>query len=358
MTIPKKYLVFGYFGGWNSGDEAILESVRRMLCQEHADAEVVAICSRVRPEYASVYKDHGIKMIEARSLMQIFRTLRTHQLIIGGGQMITGDRSLKGLSFILLLCLIAKFRSGRARMIGIGVEGVSRFRAKWMVRQIASLCECINVRDSYSLEMLQRAGCTPNRLRLAADVVLSGVVVDEPLVNVSNSIESQNETAPIVIGVHHSPVRVYSNDSLYVDLITAIRKRFPLRKVVVVSNDARQKFDAGLLDELRPLIDDEDVIWQHFESLEKTIDTYRSAACVVSVRMHPLILALIHGVNVVGIAKSNKVITLGNRVGFQLHDMDQAPIDSLLSKIEKAIESEVPDLQNLPDLAWSNVRNV
>ncbi len=345
--IPKnRYLVFGYFGGWNSGDEAIFESVRRMLSFDRDDIGIVAICSRLRPEYASVYENQNVQMLEARSLVKIFRTLITHQLIVGGGQMITGDRSLKGLYYIFLLCLMARVVGNHPRMVGIGVEGVQRYRVKFLVRCIASMCQRIGARDEYSLELLQQAGCNSKRVRLTADVVLSGVVRVRSMALAKDS--------PVVIGIHQSPIRCYSNKTLYLNLIAAVRRHFPERYVVVVSNDARPTFDAGLLDDLQSKIGDDGVVWQHFDSLQKSIEIYGSAACVVSVRMHPLILALIQGVNVVGIAKSNKIIALAKRVGFQIHDTDTEGIETILPKIQIAIDSDVPQLGNLKDLAWSN----
>ena len=276
--------------------------------REHSDAEVAAICTRVRPEYQKHYDDAKIQVIEATNLSKIFSILKTHRLIIGGGQMLTGDRSMKGLIFVLLICMMARFRGHRARLIGIGVEGVKRFRAKFLVRRIISSCEWIGCRDQFSLDMLKAAGCKESKLRLLADVVFSGICQRELLSNMEN--------APIAVGLHHSPMRDYADESLYVQMIQAIRRRFPERSVTVVSNDSRPRYDAGLLDRLKAQIDDEKVDWLHFETLEKTLDAYGSSACVVSVRMHPLILALIHGARVVGIAKSNKVKALAKASWF------------------------------------------
>ena len=347
MNDPHRFAIFGFFGGWNSGDEALFESVRELLLKKYPDAEIVVICTRVRVSYASRYKAIGVRVIPAKSFDEIKGILRTHRLVIGGGQIITGDKSYKGLGFLYWLTRTARRLNQPAQLIGIGVEGVHRRTAKWLCRRIVANTQSVGCRDHYSHQMLRSAGCDESKLRLTADVVLSKILTFPE----RGSDEMGNA---IAIGLHHSPLRSYAGEESYRKLVSNLRASMPDRPIVLVSNDAREKFDAGLLDRLAKQIADPMVKSQHFETMDEVIDTYASAACVVSVRMHPLILGLIHGRPVVGIPRSNKVKQLAARVGFTLCDPDQVNPQTLTDTINDAIESGVPDLKDLPERAMAN----
>lgn len=360
MNATNQYLVYGYFGGWNSGDEAILDSVSQMIQQwvaklpgDSGDVPVIAaICSRLRPEFESVYREQGIRMLVGRDLRTIANVLKDHQLIVGGGQMITGDRSYKGLLFLYVLTLIARIRGRRAWMIGIGVEGVHRSLAKWLCRRIVANSRSVGCRDSYSLEMLRSAGCDEKRLSLTADVVLSGVLASEGRFTASRQAASR---PVIAFGLHHSPLRAYSDIDETKSLILSIADAFPEHEIVLVSNDSRDKFDAGLLDQLLRQIDHPRIRGQHFDDVDVTISVYAQAACVVSVRMHPLILGLIHGVPVVGIDRSNKVKFLAQRVGFQLFDPDNETMPRLLEKVASAMAAPELNVADIANESWKNL---
>ncbi|MDA8744930.1 polysaccharide pyruvyl transferase family protein [Rubripirellula amarantea] len=350
--VPAKsnqFLVFGYFGGWNSGDEAILDSVWSMLEQEYAPASVTGICTRISETISRDYQRRGVRMVKADRIGLLFRLLKTHRLVIGGGQMLTGDRSSKGMLFVLLLCWMGRLRGQRARLIGIGTEGVTRFRSRWLARRIVASSDWIGCRDDFSHAMLIAAGCQPKRLKLTADVVFSAVLA-EP-----NQALSCSSKSSIVIGLHRSPLRSFADASFYRTLIASLRDSFPDRSLIVVSNDVRENFDAGLLCQLQADITDTSIRWQNCDAPREVLATYANAACVISVRMHPLILALINSVPVVGIAKSNKVKSLAKRVGFPLYDPELMTTTDLKRLIDEAIAHGSPSVDSLLPSAWKNI---
>lgn len=346
-----KFAVFGYFGGWNSGDEAILRSVCHMLREQTPaeESEIVAICTRVREEYRPEYERKRIRVIESRQLFQIFSILRTHQLVVGGGQMITGDRSLKGLIFLSILCLAARCFGRPARLIGIGVVGVSNWKSRFLVRRIVALSQFVGCRDNPSYLELVNTGCRVDRIAHTADVVFSGAIggLRDTLLD--------REASPLAVGLHRSPIRSYSDTTFYCELIESLLVGFPSREIVVVSNDARLAFDAGLLNELQEKIENPRIKWQHFETLRQTLELYSTSACVVSVRMHPLILAMIHGASAVGIARSSKVKALGDRVGMPLFDPGLSQTCEIVEQVRHALSWPGPDLDKLRAQAFENM---
>lgn len=359
MSSSSRYLVYGFFGGWNSGDEAILKSVRLMLERvweqlpgSSQDLEVTGLCTRIRPGFESTYMNDGIRVLETKQLKQLWSVLGNHQLLIGGGQMITGDRSYKHLVFLWMLAVLARIRGRRACMIGIGVEGVHRPIARWLCRRIVAQSNHVGCRDAHSYQLLQQAGCDMSRLRLTADVVLSRVLRTAGQYEMRPDGDSRRSLA---IGIHCSPLRDYSSSEESKEIALVLADAFPDMRVILVSNDARPQFDAGLLARLEEEIDHPRIEFQPFTNVDKVISVYANATCVVSVRMHPLILALIHGRSVVGIDRSNKVRSLAERLGFGLYDPSASSPSNLVTLVRNAIESGAIDLQQLPSLAMENL---
>lgn len=345
MSVRNQYILLGSFGGWNSGDEAILESVEALLRfppRETDDGEVVVICHRIRDGYVQRYASESRHAVAAKDLRAITSYLRKRQLVIGGGQIITGDRTYKGLLFLLLLTTFARTLGRPAVMVGIGVEGVHRRAAKWLCRRIVANCEFVHCRDEYSRSMLVDAGCRPDRLGLSADVVLSGLI--------TKSFPTPARGV-IAIGLHHTPLRTYTDDDEIRQLAFGIADAFVDDDVVLVSNDCRDGFDQSMLEHLRETIDHPRIHFQAFDNVWGIIETYATARCVISVRMHPLILALIHRVPVIGFARSNKVKQLAARVGFDLVDPATDGVGEIVQRLRMAMQSDVPSTAELASMA-------
>lgn len=352
-----KFLLYGFFGGWNSGDEAILRTVIRMMRHEYGNPEIVVLCARINEPFWQEYRDLGIGLVTAKEFSKITALLTNHRLIVGGGQMITGDHRYRGLIYLAWLTTTAAFKNAPARFIGAGVEGVHRPFAKWLCRRIVARCEWFGCRDDYSRSMLLSAGCSPEKLRLTADVVLSGVInqSDKKLSpGAELPIEIKTKEGPIALGLHRSPLRSYADINTYRGLIETLLKVSPRQEVQVVSNDSRPSFDAGLLEELKKYSWPSRVSFVPFESVEKTIAAYANASCVVSVRMHPLILGLIHSVPVLGIRRSNKVEHLSRMTGFPLFDPETDSEDKVIEALRLAIDSVPNRIDDLSRRAWQN----
>ncbi|TWT49648.1 Polysaccharide pyruvyl transferase [Rubripirellula amarantea] len=368
-----QYVLYGSFGGWNVGDEAILATVENLLSipkirntGEQRKFNRTVICTRVREGARELYEQNGRRIVLAKDFSAIAKALRGRQLIIGGGQILTGDKSYKGLIFLVILTTMARVLSRRAIMVGIGVEGVHRRVAKLLCRVITNNCQRVDCRDEYSQEMLKQAGCDAKRLNLMADVVLSKAIagehlpglVDDSDANNLETLESHASELPMIsVGLHFAPSRSYASTDEMSALASTIAEAFPDHTVSLVSNDCRAGFDEEMLTNLESQIQHPRIRFCHFDYPDQVVQNYARSVCVVSVRMHPLILALIHRVPVVGIRRSNKVIQLSQRVPFPLHDWGNDPHEHLIDLIRVAINGPAPSIDHLANLAASSFQS-
>ena len=354
------FAVYGAFGGWNSGDEAILETVDRLLRPEGSDRPLTVICSKVHPSAVEHYRRCNRQFTTFRDVRQTLGVLRRHRLVIGGGQLITGDRSYKGLAYLTGLASAARRLHAPPLMIGIGAVGVHRFGAKRIVRHLVRQCEAVHCRDDHTLQMLQAAGADPAKLIAGADVVLSGVLHDRPM---SDSPPLESDPRPsIAVGVHDAPNRLFVSPKQTRQMINSIARARPDHRIDVVSNDRREPFDQGFVRKVGEEVESGDlpdnVNAISYQSTAETIAAYFRAATTLSVRMHPLILSLVHGTPAVGIGPSQKVRDLGQRVGFLTVDIDDVLEPQRVDQTLARVKDQTANLDDVRSLARNSVASV
>ena len=232
--------------------------------------------------------------------------------------MITGDKSMKGLLLILMLVLINRLCGHRPVMVGLGAEGVCRWRSRFLVGMIVRLCGAVGCRDSYTMDHLRPAVGSSAKLHPAADVVFSSAIW---------KLAKPVDTNPprIVVAIHNSPLRSYGTTQFFTDLIREIRIELPDAIVSVAAHDMRERFDAGALVEIRNSLADEKIEYCLYHSLPEFLDLYARSTIVVSARMHPIIIGLVYGKKTLPIADSNKVKSLASEFDLKTLTTKDAP---------------------------------
>ncbi len=233
---------------------------------------VAVICLSTRDKVDELYHQRGRFIVPAKDLIGIFRLLRTRQLVIGGGQIITGDRTVKGLLYLLVLTAIARLTGRPAVMVGIGVEGVHRMFAKLICRAIAANVARIHCRDEYSLQMLRFAGCRERRTTAGGRCCTKW----------GNCPGSKSCSATgFTSDCHRAPsckelAKLHIFDEIK-SLAMTLADSFPMHRVLLVSNDCRKRFDEGLLDSLKSSLHHERIGFQSFDDVEQIMKSYATA---------------------------------------------------------------------------------
>jgi len=355
----QRFLIYGFYGEFNAGDEAILYSLLAMLRSKAPRCSIQVACTARREPISKWYESLDVDPFSVRNLWRLLTALVSRRLIIGGGQMIAGDRSLKNLLLCWMMLLINRTLGKRPVLLGVGVEGLARGRAKRLARLIAGAAWRIACRDQQSLDQLLAAGCPPGKLQLTADLVLSG----ELLGLAPEPAGPTQPTKTILLVLHHSPLRSYAaaegTTVAYRRVIAQIRQQAPEHSLTVMAHDCRAKFDAGLLDELASLNEDEGVRYVPLDSLPQALGEYSRAALVISVRMHPLIFAALLGRPWLAVGRSNKVAALADRFGAP-HAQSLDQVAPLLAKMLNQASSAPQDaaLAEARADAWKNIELV
>lgn len=219
----------------------------------------------------------GGTIVDGRAPISMLRIGLRSDLLIGGGQIVRQNTSLRALAYLVLLTLAVRLGGGRIATRGLGVsETHGLHRLLW--RAVLGSCASLNLRDRESLARSMELAPWV-RSRLTADMVLSG---DLPARAVRRSCPDPS----IIVAVCEDASENRSvRDAALHDLLGAARARWPGVPVRAVIHDLRPGADREFL--MRLLGNDPEVLIDDAGAdLGELLAIYRDAKIVITNRLH------------------------------------------------------------------------
>ncbi|MEI6308607.1 MAG: polysaccharide pyruvyl transferase CsaB [bacterium] len=165
---PKRILISGYYGFGNTGDEAILSALLKLLRRSH-NAHITVISAH--PQRTA--QEHGVHSISRLNPLSIVQTIAGADLLISGGggllQDVTSSRSL------LYYLSIIRLGCRGPRQTVLLAQSIGPIRTPLGRRLTAQTLERVNlitVRDEASAQELVNLGVTTPPVVVTADLAL------------------------------------------------------------------------------------------------------------------------------------------------------------------------------------------
>jgi len=349
------FTIYGFFGGFNLGDEAILDSLRLGLRQYGYKGKFSIIIPYIKNNDArNVYADKEIEVITLRSPIKIILRLIDTHLITGCGQLLDGHNT-KGLLIILLLCLLNKAAWKKPVLVSAGVVNIDTSIDRLLVRWIVMAVSRVWCRDSDSRGQLVASGCAIDKLDVATDVVFTGTLLSSLS---GGQVDTKRE---IILAIHYSSHRQLYSIQEYVDIIRYIAKIIPGRRIIILAHDNRDAFDAGfaklIYEQARRFTDNIELSVP--VDVQECLKVYANAYLIVSARLHPLILAAIQGLYLVGLQGTRKVGNLSSQLRFPL--VTKITFDDIhtalsLAQTRQGHETTQIEISRLKSVAWTQIQ--
>ncbi|MDP4153482.1 MAG: polysaccharide pyruvyl transferase CsaB [Bacillota bacterium] len=164
------FLICGYYGYHNAGDEALLKAVIRNLKSHRPDLNIAVL---LRKNANSI--DLGnVKKYNRFSLISILKVLpRTSVMIFGGGNLIQDATSTKSLIYYIELLRLAKLFGLKTMLYANGIGPVTVNSNKKRVQSILNSVDIITLRENQSYALLKDFGVTKPDIRITADEVFT-----------------------------------------------------------------------------------------------------------------------------------------------------------------------------------------
>lgn len=323
---PPRFLVSGWYGFGNLGDEVILHAIRLALQQASPGCEVRALS--YRPEHTRRYlgleaahqlpfgcREWAGAILRGRLGATFKAFWRCDVLLLGGGGFLS-DWQAEAPWCWLRQALAARFLGKKVQLYGIGAGPFNRRWGRWITRTLIRFAvDVITVRDEASKAWLERAGVPAHRVQVLAD----------PVFGLEGDAAGNRRGDRAVIGLSIAPV--FHLESLwpgqaqrYQDYVRALAEA--CRELASRGHDLRflpmqEDVDRKVFQDLDTLLPGVVSFHPLPGDVEGAIRELGHLDALVAMRLHAGILGAIQGVPPVGIIYHPKVAAFLDRIGMR-----------------------------------------
>ncbi len=176
-----KFLVTGYYGFLNSGDDAILLS----MCEDIDNLSMDTTATILSNSPTSTIKEYPANAVYRFNLFYVIREIiKCDVLLMGGGSLLQDKTSTRSLIYYLSILVLSKVFRKKSMIYANGIGPISGKLNRKLTKQVLNKVDLITIRETLSLKELENMGVKQNKVRLTADPVFSLTIKDEDIDNI------------------------------------------------------------------------------------------------------------------------------------------------------------------------------
>ena len=304
------FMISGYFGFNNSGDDALLQAMLDNLKSLDKDVRIVVL-SRRPDETVKRYNVDAINRFSPFKVMKVMN--RTKVLLSGGGSLIQDVTSTKSILYYLTIMKTALKKHMSLMVYANGVGPINRAKNRRLTKKIFDKADIITLREEGSLKLLKEIGVTNDNIILTADPALNLVPSDAELTeNVLRSHGIKGDINLIGVSVREWNKNEHNFEKTFaknLDIICRMNNVYPVFLPMQLPNDL--EFSKKICENLEtPYY----IIGTRYD--EKIFAGIISrCSLLIGMRLHSLIYAASVCVPIVGIVYDPKVKSFLDYVG-------------------------------------------
>lgn len=290
--MKKRFVLSGYYGFKNFGDEAILSVLVNKI--KAIDGNITVISSD--PQYTKSKYKHIHSIYTFKFFDIICAIAKSDVLISGGGSLLQDVTSVKSLIYYLCVIFTGIILRKKVIIFAQGIGPINNFFGKYFAKTILKLCTYVSVRDAKSQELLKKWGINSD---LLCDPVFSTKIENYEKDNVVavqlRDFKTMNEDFidRLAMAVCHNfsdmKVEIYSfQDSVDLQVCNRFKQSLNL-----LNSDMQVSVKSGLSD-------------------EEIIEGISKSKYLIGMRFHALIIGLLAKTKVLGINYDVKVARLAS----------------------------------------------
>lgn len=227
-----RFVVSGYYGCGNVGDEAVLAGIRTAFARQAGNrVELVALSQ----DPVATAAQHQMRAVYRMNLSSVRQALRESDLLLsGGGSLLQDTTSMRSLLYYLWVARMAHSLGIPVMFYAQGIGPLRRAMSRTLVRMVANRAAYITVRDTKSAQLLRSLGVTFPNIEVTADPAFALSVADPAEVATLYAAENLPLTEPM-IGVALRPWGKTGESPVeeYAKLLPALEKQCHARVVLL-----------------------------------------------------------------------------------------------------------------------------
>ena len=307
-----KYVVSGYIGFDNFGDEAIAHVLTNRLKQEGAE-KITLISSN--PDKTSKLHD-----VDSCGMFAFFNHLLDSDVLIsGGGSLLQDVTSLKSLVYYLGVIYFALLLKKKVEIFAQGIGPINSRIGKILTKIALRKCSKITVRDKKSQELLESWN-------------IKSTLVNDPILD----IELEHKNAVGVVGIQ---LRQFSGvtEEFLNNLAEEISKKFADKKIRLIS--LQDSLDLEICENFAKKLTDKNMNAEVLSQLDikGVIDAISNLEYLIAMRFHANVIGIKSGVKTLAINYDPKVQKLAEEYNLPIIDLNQNNISEELEKLKQIL---------------------
>ncbi|NDL66513.1 polysaccharide pyruvyl transferase CsaB [Anaerotalea alkaliphila] len=328
-----RILIAGYYGYYNSGDDAILTSI----CEDITGLDKGHAITILSNSPEATQREYGYPAVNRFNLPSVLKALKqTDILIMGGGSLLQDKTSSRSLWYYLFLIGMAKRMGKKCMLYANGIGPVRKPFNKMLTRWIANKIDIITLREHLSLKPLEGMKVSKPKIIVTADPVFNlelppGKPVDEifakegvdrgkPYVTVMfRSWEHEEHYTRVMAKVCDQIVERYNYNILFVPM------KYPSDLIVSMEVMKKMKHRSYVL--------------QDRYEIQDIIGVIARSELVLAMRLHALLYAATQNVPMIGFNYDPKVRYYVQEMGMHLvEDLHRCTVQDILREVAQIFD--------------------
>lgn len=304
-----KYVVSGYIGFDNFGDEAIAKILTDKLKSE--GAEKITLISANPAKTSELYNVNSCKMLDF-----LLPVIQSDTLISGGGSLLQDVTSTKSLIYYLTIIFTALFLKKEVIIYSQGIGPINSKIGQFLTKIALKHCTKISVRDKKSQELLKKWD-------------IESTLVTDPVFTIELPKKNKQGTVGIQLRAFNT-----LTDKFLINLAKEISLRFSDKQIKIFSLqdsidfEVCQKFKELLIQNGINNIDllSDMTVNEVFESISEL-------EYLIGMRFHADVAGIKSGVRTLVINYDPKVENLANEYNLPLINLDEEDFSHAFEKL-------------------------
>ena len=287
------FLLSGYYGYGNAGDELLLSTIVENLLSRAPQANICVLNHTTNA--ASCRQE--VALARRFSLFQVLSAMRRSEvLIFGGGSLLQDVTSAKSLIYYLTLLRVARLCGCKTMLYGNGIGPLRTPRSRRTTARVLRHVDVMTLRDPDSMRLLHTLGVPDSRVTLTADEVFTAV--QDPLPRLPNLPKKPY----LAVSLRSWP----KNDAQFEDKLAKTLDNVAIKyDLPVLFVPFQKKADTAICSEVARKMKANVSLFEG-DSAE-VLSAITNARAALGMRLHALIFAAAAGVPSVGIVYDQKV---------------------------------------------------
>lgn len=299
-----KYIVSGYIGFDNFGDEAIQKILVEKLKQENA--EKITLISSNPDKTSKLYN------VESCGMLKFFKPLIEADILIsGGGSLLQDVTSFKSLLYYLGIIICALFLRKKVEIFAQGIGPINSKLGQFLVKNTLKHCNKISVRDKKSQELLKNWN-------------IESTLVNDPILD----IELEKKCLKGKVGIQ---LRDYYTltDEFLINLAKNVSKYFKDKNIEIFS--LQENIDLAICEKFANYLKKEglsNITVLNNLSINDVFEKISELEYMIAMRFHANVVAIKSGVKTLAINYDIKVQKLAEEYNLPIIELNQKNLSS------------------------------